>query len=131
MKISGTVYGTDGTPLPNANVVKFGNSQINTEANKNGYFEIDSSNISAFDNFKISYVGYETKMVKASELQNAKITLKEDIETLAEVLIKPEPKQTPLTQAIATTKKYKTPLIVVGSLGLITAGFLLIKKMTI
>lgn len=132
MKISGKIVDASGQGLPGANVVKFGNNAVNTSADSNGNFILNSSNIVDFDNFKVSFVGYKPQIKSAKELQNTKITLLEDIETLDEVLITRKPK-TPIAQSntIATVKKYKTPLIVIGSLGLMALGFFLIKKVAI
>lgn len=127
MKISGIILDNNGNPLEGANIIKFGNNAINTSTDSKGKFTIDSENIRSFDNFKISHVGYIGKMMKSSELQGNNIVLEEDIEVLEGVTLAPKPKPV----VASPIQKYKTPLIVVGSLGLIAAGFLLIKKMTI
>ena len=127
MKISGIILDNNGNPLEGANIIKFGNNAINTTTDNKGRFSLDSNSIVYFDNFKISHVGYVGKMMKASELQGNNIVLQEDIEVLEGLTLAPKPKPV----VASPIQKYKTPLIVVGSLGLIAAGFLLIKKMTI
>lgn len=127
MKVSGIIVDAMGNPLEGANIIKFGNNAINTSTDSKGRFTIDSENIRSFDNFKISHVGYIGKMLKTTELQGNNIVLQEDIEVLEGVTLSPKPKPV----VASPIQKYKTPLIVVGSLGLMTLGFLLIKKMAV
>ena len=127
MKVSGIIVDAMGNPLEGVNIVKFGNNSVNTSTNSAGRFSIDSDKIVYFDNFKITHVGYVSQMKKATELQGNNIVLQEDFEILQEVLIAPKPKSV----VASPIQKYKTPLIVVGSLGLMTLGFLLIKKMAV
>lgn len=136
MKVSGTIsdsYGlTDG-----ANVVLYRNNTRTTlgvASNQDGYFEIDNEDIKPNDEFRISFVGLETQVKKASELQNAQIYLKESIEDLDEVVITANIGKKPSTVNVVVDawkeKWYTSPKILLPLLGVVTLGTILyiIKK---
>jgi len=136
MKVSGTIsdsYGlTDG-----ANVVLYRNNTRTTlgvASNQDGYFEIENEDIKPNDEFRISFVGLETQVKKASELQNAQIYLEDNIEVLDEVLITAnigkKPSKVNVVVDAWKEKWYTSPKILLPLLGVVTLGTILyiIKK---
>lgn len=128
MEISGKIIDMNGETLPMANITIVTGSQTNkfgTSTDNEGKFSLSSNIIEPDSQFKISYIGFNTKYFKASELQNKTITLSEDIETLNEVTVFGKPKVKP--KVIASKLKMhikKNGLIYAGIGGL--AGIALI-----
>jgi hypothetical protein len=90
MEIKGKILDSTNEPLYLANITIITGSQTNkfgTVANENGEFNLDSDIISAESQFKISYQGFKPQFYKASELQDKKIKLEEDIIGLNEVVV--------------------------------------------
>lgn len=136
MKVSGTIsdsYGlTDG-----ANVVLYRNNTRTTlgvASNQDGYFEIENEDIKPNDEFRISFVGLETQVKKASELQNAQIYLEDKIEALDEVVITAnigkKPNKVNVVVDAWKEKWYTSPKILLPLLGVVTLGTIvyIIKK---
>ena len=134
MKISGKIIDTNGETLPMANVTIITGSLANkfgTPTDTNGNFNLSSDIIEPNSEFKISYIGFEPKVLKASELQDKTITLSEGIEKLGEVIVFTKPKAKP--KVIASKLKQhikKNGLIYAGIGGLAGIGLIIssIKK---
>lgn len=80
--ILGTVVDVNGDPVIGASVVEKANPQNGTITNIDGQFTL---NVDAGTPIIISYIGYTTEEVKASN--NMTITLKEDAQTLQDVVV--------------------------------------------
>lgn len=83
VKIEGTVYDPAGEPIIGANVVEKGTMNgIITDIDGKFYLEVSSG-----ATLVVSYIGYKTEEVAVANKQNLSITLKEDSETLEEVVV--------------------------------------------
>ena len=90
MKIFGKVLDSRSEPLSLANItIMTGDraKKMGTTADLDGNFSLEDEIISPDSEFKISYIGYEPQMLKASDLQGAKVVLKDSVEVLNEVVI--------------------------------------------
>ena len=85
-KASGEVFDSNGEPVPFANVILEG-STVGTITNEEGRFYVESDN--NYDALTISFVGFETQRFVLEERSNynLKITLKEEENSLSEVII--------------------------------------------
>ena len=83
--IKGTVIDMNGEPIIGASVVVKGNKNIGTITDLNGNFGL--ADISTQGTLIISYVGYQTQEVSYSAGRSLEIILKEDMETLDEVVV--------------------------------------------
>src|SRR5690606_2690558 len=84
--ITGVVLDQDGLPLPGANVsVK--NAKVNTLTNSKGEFNITMPAGDQNPVLVISYVGFETQEIKISEQRTVKITLREEHNSLNEIVV--------------------------------------------
>ena len=83
--VKGTVIDANGEPIIGASVVVKGNTTIGTITDLNGNFEL--ANTPSQGVLIISYVGYQTKEVSYSAGRTLEIVLKEDTETLDEVVV--------------------------------------------
>jgi TonB-linked SusC/RagA family outer membrane protein len=81
--ISGLVSDEQGEPLIGAGITVEKSGQ-GTVTNLNGKFELT---VSPNDFLKITYLGYETQRIKVSKQQNLRIFLKEDVQSLDEVVV--------------------------------------------
>ena len=81
-RISGTVTDDQGEPVIGASVVEKGNPQNGTITDYDGKFNI---NVSAGTTISISYIGYVTQEVKATN--DMRVTMKEDAQTLQDVVV--------------------------------------------
>ena len=81
-RISGTVTDDQGEPVIGASVVEKGNPQNGTITDYDGKFNI---NVSAGTTISISYIGYVTQEVKATN--GMRVTMKEDAQTLQDVVV--------------------------------------------
>lgn len=140
MKIFGTIKDENDKPLENVHVrMKLFNS-VGAYTDSSGAFVKDSPAIKETDDILISYVGYESKTLKASDLVGKKINLTPSTTELNEVVVTPNDLVgTTNTSSISSNyyvsgvkktlfQRYKTPLTIVGVLGLMTASVLIIKK---
>lgn len=84
-KISGQVYDSDGNPVIGASILEKGTTNgVITDIDGNYVLSVASRN----SVIVISYVGYKTVELKASEISsNPRIVLKEDAEILDEVVV--------------------------------------------
>ena len=80
--ILGTVIDDFGEPVIGASVVEKGNPQNGTITNIDGQFTLK---VSEGTPIIISYIGFTTQEVKASN--NMRITMKEDSQTLQDVVV--------------------------------------------
>lgn len=80
---SGIVSDASGLPLPGVNVIIKGSSE-GTQTDFDGYFEIEAKK---GNTLVFTYVGYQTAKVKLKRKSKLKITLKEDLSELEEVVI--------------------------------------------
>ena len=83
--VKGTVVDANGEPIIGASVVVKGNTTIGTITDLNGNFEL--ANTPSQGVLVVSYVGYQTKEVSYSAGRTLEIVLKEDTETLDEVVV--------------------------------------------
>lgn len=83
--VKGTVVDANDEPIIGASVVVKGNTTIGTITDLNGNFEL--ANTPNQGVLIISYVGYQTKEVSYSAGRTLEIVLKEDTETLDEVVV--------------------------------------------
>lgn len=82
--ISGTVYDMTDTPIIGANVVVKGSSN-GVITDLDGKFTLDKVPANAV--LQISYIGYETKELKATDKSIAKVILKDESKLLNEVVV--------------------------------------------
>lgn len=135
MKINGKILDNKGEPLALANITiqngvrakKFG-----TSADLDGNFYLENEIIEPNSIFKISYVGFEPKELKASELNGKTIKLSESVEELEGVTIIGRPKSSfslrePKINKITLQENLKKYKYVYAGLGAF-AGALLIMK---
>lgn len=136
MKVSGYVTDSFGK-TDGANVILFRDGERTTlgvATNQDGYFEIDNEDIKPNDKFKISFVGLETQIKKASELQDAQIFLDEGIEQLDEVVLTADIGKKPTTPTITSKvwsdKWYTRPTFLLSLIAIATTGTIIyiIKK---
>ena len=83
-KIKGTVVDQTGEPVIGANIQVKGKAGVGTITDIDGNFTLDAS---ANDILVISFLGYKTEEVKVGNQKNFQVTLKEDTETLDEVVV--------------------------------------------
>ena len=75
------------TPLPYANILVL-HKDKGAITNENGYFLIDDEGINNNDTLSFNYIGYHSKKMAISELQNnSPILLKEEIVNLSETFV--------------------------------------------
>ena len=83
MSIQGVVYDDLNTTIPGASVIEKGTTN-GTVTDIDGKFTIQ---VTRGATLEISYIGYKTQEVRVTNTQPLKITLKEDAQTLDEVVI--------------------------------------------
>jgi hypothetical protein len=135
MKINGKILDSKGEPLGLANVTIQNGiraKKLGTSADLDGNFSLENEIIEPNSIFKISYVGFEPKELKASELKNKTIKLSESVEELKGVTIIGQPKSSsslkePTTNKIVFKENLKKYKYVYAGLGAF-AGVLLIMK---
>lgn len=133
MQISGTVYDNHGS-LVGASIILLRdgvktNMAISTD--DLGQFLVDNDDIFEDDDFQIRFLGFPTQIVKAKDLQGAKINLEESVITNDdEIGNKPKTLSDSLSKKKSSSAFYKTPLFVISILGLATLGIVIyvIKK---
>lgn len=135
MKIFGTVA-DNGGGLPGANITLIDDPSVWTISDANGEFELDSSKIKPASQIKISFVGYSEKVLPASEITGKSFYMQESTEELPELILYTSPKEKPLpvyepkkeNKFMDHLKKYKMPYSIAGSVVLIIASALIIRK---
>lgn len=89
-KISGNIVDIDNVPLMGANVTLRSGSKsgkVGTASDFDGNFSLESNNFTENDIFEVSYIGFIKQTFTAKELQDKKITLKEALGELDEIVI--------------------------------------------
>lgn len=131
MKINGKIIDSKGEALALANItIQDGvrAKKLGTSTDLDGKFSFENEIIQPDSVFMISYIGYEPKLLKASELNGKSIKLLESIEELPEITITGKPKQ---NVEIAKKLNFKESLAkhkyVYAGVGAL-AGILLIMK---
>jgi hypothetical protein len=97
MKISGQVLDSKGEGLSLANITIITGDKaekLGVVADLDGNFTTENDLIKPDSSFRISYVGFIPKFLKASELVDKKITLMESNEQLSEVTVFSKPLKT-------------------------------------
>lgn len=95
MKIEGKIIDSKGEPLALANITIQDGSRakkLGVSADLDGNFTLENDVIEPNSVFMISYIGFEPKLLKASELSGKDIQLFDSIEQLEEVVITGRPK---------------------------------------
>lgn len=82
-QISGTVIDQNGEPIIGANVVEKGTTN-GTVTDLDGHFSLQTSSNAILS---VTYIGYTEKNIAVKGESKLKITLKEDIETLDEIVV--------------------------------------------
>ena len=83
-KVEGIIVDEAGEPVIGVNVRVKGNSTLGTITDYDGKFSID---VSSKDILVFSYIGYKTQEVKVGDQKSLRIKMKEDSETLGEVVV--------------------------------------------
>ena len=134
-KISGNIVDIDNVPLMGANITLRSGSKsgkVGTASDFDGNFSLESDSFTENDIFEVSYIGFIKQTFTAKELQNKKITLKEALGELNEVVIigtKPTKTQTE-TQSKLSANLSKNKYLYAGLGGFLGLAliFLSIKK---
>lgn len=97
--VSGTVRDSEGYPLPGANVVSVADSKLRTVTDMDGRFEFS---VPVGSSISINYIGFIPATLKAQA--NLEVSLKEDTQTLDEVVVVGygQQKKVNLTGAVGT-----------------------------
>ena len=84
VSIQGTVVDSEGIPLIGVNIVEVGNDTNGTITDIDGNFVLE---INPGASIRLSYIGYMSQTVKITKTKDISITLREDTETLDEVIV--------------------------------------------
>lgn len=135
-KISGKIVDIDNIPLMGANITLRSGSKsgkVGTTSDFDGNFNLESDNFLETDIFEISYIGFVKQTFSASELKDKKISLKEALNELDEIVIigtKPTKKTTETKSTLsANLSKNKYAYAGIGGLLGLALIFLSIKKL--
>lgn len=131
MKIEGKIIDSKGEPLALANITIQDGSRakkLGASADLDGNFTIENDIIEPDSVFMISYMGFEPKLIKASELNGKEIELFDSIEQLEEVVVTGRPKPiVKITEKINFKENLAKHKYVYAGIGAL-AGILLIMK---
>jgi len=84
MLVNGSVYEFNGDSLPGANVVEVGtHNGVSTDENGNYTINVPS----AITNLQISFIGYKTITIPASEANSKSVFLNQSAEEIEEVVV--------------------------------------------
>lgn len=83
-RITGVVVDQSGDPLPGANIVVVGNTNIGATSDLNGKFSLNAPAQSALT---ISFLGYKTRTIRLPKEDQIRIVLEEDSKALGEVVV--------------------------------------------
>jgi hypothetical protein len=120
MEIKGKIVDNNGETLPLANVTIITGAQANkfgASADMNGEFSLSNSIIEPDSEFRISYIGFQPKILKASELQGGTIKLNDSSEELGEVVVMGKPISKPKVVASSLKTHIKKHGLVYASIG--------------
>jgi hypothetical protein len=137
MRISGKITDINNLPLMGANItLKTGSKsgKVGTISDFDGNFSLEGEDFSDSDIFEISYIGFAKQSFSVKDLQDKKITLKESIDELDEViLVGTKPKKNNINQIENKLQEHfsKNKNAYAGGLGLLGLGLILfsIKKL--
>ena len=120
-KIHGVVKDVNGEPIIGANVVVKGSPSNGTITDFNGNFDLS---VTSNATLQISYVGYNTQELFVGKKTDFNIVLKEDTETLEEVVVVGygTMKKKDLTGAVASVKMDDAPVGTVSTISHALAG---------
>lgn len=135
-KITGQIVDIDNEPLIGANVTLRSGSKsgkVGAISDINGNFSLENDSFTEDDIFEVSYVGFVKQTFSAKDLKDKKITLKESIGELDEIVvtgIKPKPTTTkPKSKFALHLSKNKYAYAGIGGLLGMALLFLSIKKL--
>jgi len=131
MKISGQVFDSKGEGLALANItITSGDKaeKLGVVADLDGKFETDNDIIKPDSTFRISYVGFIPKFLKASELTDKKITLMESNELLSEVTVFSKPIRTAKQSSSALKMHIQNNKFTYAGIGGLLGLFLIAKS---
>ena len=83
-RITGVVLDQSGEPLPGANIVVVGNTNVGATSNMDGKFSLSVPGEAALS---VSFLGYKTKTVRLPKEDQVRIILEEDSKALGEVVV--------------------------------------------
>lgn len=120
-KIHGVVKDVNGEPIIGANVVVKGSPSNGTITDFNGNFDLS---VTSNATLQISYIGYNTQELFVGKKTDFNIVLKEDTETLEEVVVVGygTMKKKDLTGAVASVKMDDAPVGTVSTISHALAG---------
>ena len=130
MKIEGKVIDSSGEPLALANItIQDGTraKKLGVSADLDGNFCLENEIIEPDSVFMISYIGYESKELKASELDGNEVTLLDATEELQEIVITGKTKSATKAEKVNFKEYLAKHKHVYAGLGAL-AGVLLIMK---
>jgi len=90
MKVFGQIFDVDGLPMSLANITaveKIDGKILHDESDLDGNFAIADNSIISSTLFKVSYIGYVSQYLKASQIQGKKIKLLDNVQILENVTI--------------------------------------------
>jgi hypothetical protein len=131
MKISGQVIDSKGEGLPLANItITTGEKaeKLGVVADLDGNFTTENDLIKPDSIFRISYVGFIPKFLKASELAGKKITLMESAEQLREVVVFSKPIRTAKQSSSALKTHIQNNKFAYAGIGGLLGLFLIVKS---
>ena len=118
--ITGVVRNEQGEPLANVSVLIKGTSR-GTQTNERGYFSIQTSEN---DTLQFSYIGYETRWVKAAAASGLGIVLKSVSQQINDVVVVgySEKKKSDLTSAVTVVPAEKLKDVTTNDIGSMLQG---------
>ncbi len=131
MKISGKVLDSKGEGLPLANItITTGEKaeKLGVVADLDGDFSTENDLIKPDSTFRISYIGFIPKFLKASELVNKEITLIETNEQLSEVVVFSKPIRTAKQSSSALKMHIQNNKFAYAGIGGLLGLFLIAKS---
>lgn len=125
-----------GNRLPYASVQLKSNSQVGQTTDSNGNFDFSSAEITPFSRILVSFMGFKSKEISASDASGIWIGLEDDFISLDPVTIeltKPSKTQeasfVPQGNGIIDhIKKNKIPYAILGTVAILGISALIIKK---
>jgi hypothetical protein len=101
VKIEGKIIDSSGEPLQMANItIQDGTraKKLGVSADLEGNFTLENEIIEPDSVFMISYIGFEPKLIKASELNGKEIKLLDSLEDLDEVSVSGKPNRVAVSE---------------------------------
>jgi TonB-linked SusC/RagA family outer membrane protein len=118
--ISGRVRNERGEPLPNVSILIKGTTR-GTQTDERGYFSIQALEE---DSLQFSFIGYETKVVKAGKKNAIEIVLKPDGQQISEIVVVgySDKKKSELTSAVTVVTADKLKDVTTNDIGSMLQG---------